>query len=225
MVNKKDLHLAEQIMNTMKRTYLMSAAIALVALGMTACGGSAEEGGDETGPVTYVLDTDATTLKWKGDYADDSHSHNGTIAITEGTVVYNGDAFESGEFTVDMNTIADEDLPSPDKDTLNSHLSGPYFFQASQYPTTKVTVKEVTDNEIKATLNVLGKDMDVTIPVKVKRTDKKITAKGKFTIDFTDAKMMGTSPMDPTKPTQHVKPVINFDINLVMKAEAAEAAE
>jgi polyisoprenoid-binding protein YceI len=205
----------------MKRTYLMSAAVALVALGMTACGGSTEES-EEAGPVTYTLDAGATTLKWKGDYADDSHSHNGTIAITEGTVVYNGDMFESGEFTVDMNSISDEDLPSPDKDTLNKHLSGPYFFQASQYPATKVTVKEVTDEGIKAVINVLGKDMETMIPVKIKKTDKKITAKGKFTIDFSDTKMMGMSPMDPTKPNQHVKPVINFDIHLVMNAETAK---
>jgi polyisoprenoid-binding protein YceI len=202
----------------------MSAAVALVALGMTACGGSKEEA-EVTGPVTYSLDASATSLKWKGDYADDSHSHNGTVMISEGTVVYDGDAFKSGEFTVDMATIVDEDLPAPDKDTLKSHLSGPYFFQVNQFPTTKVTIKEVMDNEIKAVINVLGKDMDVTIPVKVKKSADKITAKGKFTIDFASAAMPGTSPMDPTKPTQHVKPVINFDLNLVMKAEATEAAK
>jgi polyisoprenoid-binding protein YceI len=203
----------------MKRTYLMSAAVALVALGMTACGGSKEE--EVAGPVTYTLDADATSLEWKGDYADDSHSHNGTITITEGTIVYNGDVFESGEFTVDMNSITDKDLPAPDKDTLDAHLSGPYFFQASQYPATKVTVKEVTEDGIKAVINVLGKDMEVAIPVKVKKTDKKITAKGDFTIDFSAAGMPGTAPMDPAKPTQHVKPVINFDIKLVMNAEEA----
>jgi polyisoprenoid-binding protein YceI len=205
----------------MKRTYVMSAAVALVALGMTACGGAKEEN-EETGPVTYTLDADATTLKWKGDYADDSHSHEGTIMISEGTVVYNGDAFQSGDFTVDMSTINDEDLSGAERDTLNKHLSGPYFFNASEYPETKVTIREVMANEVKAVINVMGKDMETTIPVKIKRTDNKVTAKGNFTIDFSDSKMGGMAPMDPTKPNQYVKPVVNFELDLVMKAEKTD---
>lgn len=207
----------------MKRTYLLSAAVALVAAGMAACGGSAEEN-EVTGPVTYTLD-ESTSLKWKGDYADDSHSHNGTINISSGTVVYNGDVFESGEFTVDMATINDEDLSGAERDTLNSHLSGPYFFNAAEFPETKVTIKEVNANDVKAVINVLGKDMETTIPVKIKRTDNKITAKGNFTIDFSDAKMGGMAPMYPDKPKAYVKPVVNFELDLVMKAEKADKAE
>jgi polyisoprenoid-binding protein YceI len=206
----------------MKRTYLLSAAVALVAFGMTACGGSTEETTEE-GPTTYTLDAEATTLGWKGDYEADGHSHNGTIKISEGTVVYNGDAFESGDFSVDMSTIADEDLPSPDKDTLNAHLSGPYFFNAAQFPATKVTIKSVSDKDIKASVNVLGKDMEVTIPVKIKKTAEKITAKGKFSIDFADLKMGGMQPMDPKMPTAYVKSAITFDLNLVLNAEAPAA--
>lgn len=206
----------------MKRTYLMSAAAALVAFGMTACGGSTEEGGEEAAPVTYALDASATTLNWKGDFADNTHSHNGAISVTEGTIVYNGDAFESGEFTVDMASIMDADLSGAERDTLNKHLSGPYFFNAAQFPATKVTIKEVNDNDVKAVINVLGKDMETTIPVKVKKSADKITAKGKFDIDFAAAGMGGMAPMDPAKPDQYVKPVVHFDLNLVMKAEAAK---
>jgi len=222
MVTKLFLLLVKIKHTHMKRTYLLSAAVALVAFGMTACGGSTEEATEEAGPTTYTLDADATTLGWKGDYEADGHSHTGTVKISEGTVVYNGDKFESGDFSVDMSTIADSDLPSPDKDTLNKHLSGPYFFNAEQFPATKVTIKSVSDNEIKASINVLGKDMDVTIPVKIKKTADKITAKGKFSIDFADLKMGGMQPMDPKMPTAYVKSTINFDLNLVLNAEAAE---
>ena len=208
----------------MKRTYLLSAAVALVAFGMTACGGSTEETTEE-GPVTYTLDAEATTLGWKGDHTD-GHGHTGTIKISEGTVVYNGDEFESGDFSVDMSTISDNDLPSPDKDTLNSHLSGPYFFNTAKFPATKVTIKSVSDKDIKASINVLGKDMDVTIPVKMKKTADKLTAKGTFTIDFTDLKMGGTQPgMNPADPTAHTNSTVTFDLNLVLNAEEAPAAE
>lgn len=205
----------------MKRTYLMTAAIALVALGMTACGGSKEEATEEAAPVTYALDAATSSLNWTGDYADNSHSHHGKIALKEGSVVYNGDEFTSGNFSVDMASIMDEDLTDAQRDTLNKHLSGPFFFNAAQFPATTVTVKEVHDKDIKAVINVLGKDMETTIPVKITKTADKLTATGKFDIDFTAAGMMGMKPMDPSKPDQYVKPVVHFDLNLVMNAEAA----
>src|SRR3990167_2040262 len=180
MVTKLILHLLQNKQTLMKRTYLMSAAVALVAFAMTACSGSTEEG-----PVTYTLDAEATALGWKGDHTD-GHGHNGTIKISEGTVVYNGDKFESGNFSVDMSTIADKD--------------------------------------IKASINVMGKDMDVTIPVKIKKTADKLTAKGTFTIDFADLKMGGTQPgMNPADPTAHTNSTVTFDLNLVMNAEAPAA--
>jgi len=201
----------------------MTAAVALVALTMTACGGS-EEAAVE-GPVTYMLDADGSTLAWKGDHTD-GHGHNGTVKITEGTIVYNGEAFETGEFTVDLATISGEDLPSPDKDTLNKHLMGPYFFNTSQFPTAKVTIKEVGEKEVKAVVNVLGKDMDITIPIMMKKTADKLTAKGSFTIDFAAAAMGGMQPMgmDPKNPDAKVNSAVKFDLNLVLNA-AEETAE
>lgn len=201
----------------------MSAAIALVAFGMTACGGSTEEGSEEAGPVTYTLDAEATTLKWEGVHVSDGHKHNGTIQISEGTVVYNGDAFESGEFTVDMSTIKDEDLQAPVSDTLNTHLSGPYFFRTSEYPTTTVKINSVKDNEVNATINVMGKDMEAVIPVKIKKKDDKVTAKGKFSLDFSSYNMQGMTE-DPKMPKMYTNPVVNFEIDMVLKAEKAETA-
>lgn len=200
----------------------MSAAIALVAFGMTACGGSTEEG-EEAGPVTYTLDAEATSLKWEGVHVSDGHKHNGTIMISEGTVVYTGDVFTSGEFTVDMNTIKDEDLQAPMSDTLNKHLASPYFFNSSEYPATTVKINSVKDNEVNATINVMGKDMEAVIPVKIKQTDKKVTAKGKFTLDFSSYNMMGMTE-DPKMPKMYTNPVVNFEIDMVLKAEETEKA-
>jgi polyisoprenoid-binding protein YceI len=143
--------------------------------------------------------------------------------ISEGTVVYTGDEFTSGEFTVDMNTIEDKDLKAPMNDTLNKHLSSPYFFNAAEYPATKVTINSVKDNEVNATINVMGKDMETVIPVKIKKTDKKVTAKGKFTLDFSSYKMMGMTE-DPKMPKMYTNPVVNFEIDMVLKAEETEKA-
>jgi len=206
----------------MKRTYLMTAAIALVALTMTACGGTEETVVE--GPVTYSLDANATKLAWKGDHTD-GHAHNGTVKITEGTIVYDGDKFESGEFTVDLATIASEDLPSPDKDTLDKHLMGGYFFNTTLFPTAKITLKSVTEKEVKAVVNVLGKDMDVTLPISMKKTADKLTAKGSFSIDFAALALGGMQPlgMDPKNPDAKVNSAVKFELNLVLNAAEVTA--
>lgn len=210
----------------MKRAYLLSAATALVALTMTACGGSTEA--EETaGPVTYALDASASSLKWKGDYADGSHSHNGTVKITEGTIVYNGDAFESGSLKVDMKTVDSElDGTSGESDLL-AHLGTPDFLNSSAFPTTEVKINSMTDKEATATVTVGGKAIETTIPVDVKKTDDKLTVKGKFDLDLTSLGAKGFQrdvEMEKKmgKENQYVSPLIHFELDLVMKAEAAK---
>lgn len=199
----------------MKKTHFLVATIGLLALGLTSCGGS--QTAEET-PVTYSLNTASSSLKWDGNYLGDGHSHSGTVSVTEGTVVYNGDTFESGDFTIDMASITSTDLPSPDKDTLDVHLSGPYFFQSANFPASTVKIKSVTEKEVMAEVTVLGKKIETTLPIKMTKKADKITAKGKFEMDLTPAGIGGFLPQDATKPNEHVNPVIKFDLNLVLDA-------
>lgn len=207
----------------MKKTIFYTASLAFIAFGMTACGGSTEASEDTA--VTYQLDSEATTLKWKGIYADDSHSHNGTVKVSEGTVSYKGNTFEAGSFTVDMKTIESELTPETGSDKLIGHLSTPDFFNIAQFPNVEVKVNSVSDKEIDATLKVAGKEIPAKMPVTVKKTDNKLTAKGKFTIDFSSMDVAGFKPnaeMEKEKPNQYVKPGVEFELNLVMNAEAAK---
>ncbi len=210
----------------MKRAYLLSAATALVALTMTACGGSTEA--EETaGPVTYSLDASASSLKWKGDYADGSHSHNGTVTISEGTIVYNGDEFESGSLKVDMKSVDTELDASSGESDLITHLGAPDFFNSANFPTTDVKINSMTDKEVTATITVAGKPIETTIPVDVKKTDDKLTVKGKFDLDLTSLGAKGFQRDEAMekqmgKENQYVSPLVHFELDLVMKAEAAK---
>lgn len=208
----------------MKKTFFYAASLAFIAFGMTACGGSTEEAATDTA-VTYQLDAAATTLKWKGNYADDSHSHNGTVKVSEGSVTYKGEAFEAGSFKVDMKTIESELTPETGSDKLIGHLGAPDFFNIAQFPNVEVKVNAISDKEIDATLVVAGKEVPAKMPVTIKKTDKELTAKGKFTIDFSSMDVAGFKPnaeMEKEKPNQFVKPGIDFELNLVLKAEAAK---
>lgn len=197
----------------MKKGILGMAAVAALAIGTLAFNSLKSE---ET--VIYKLDTAASTLKWKGDYADGSHSHNGSIKWGAGEVVYAGNTFKSGSFTVDMKSIMTEDLKGAMRDTLNSHLSNSNFFSVKNFPNTTVTVNELTPTEIKATVKLIGKDIPATIPVTMSKDGKSIVAKGSFKLDVSPADIAYMKSNDPSNPKAYVSPVLNFDANLVLKA-------
>ncbi|MCE3295288.1 MAG: hypothetical protein K0R65_1002 [Crocinitomicaceae bacterium] len=193
----------------MKKTYF--ALLALGTILLASCGGA-----ESTEEITYKLDAEASTLKWTGKYVSDGHTHNGTIDITEGTMSFKGEEFLSGDFKVDLNSIKDNDLQSPMSDTLDSHLKGPYFFNADQNNHAEVTVTEVTDKEITATIKLMGKEIKAVMPLKIKKGDKEFKAKGKFNIDFSALDLEGfkAAPGDPEN--AHTDSVIAFELDLVM---------
>jgi len=204
----------------MKKTLVYTASLAFIAFGMTACGGSTESATEENLPVTYQLDATATTLKWKGTYAGDGHTHEGTVKISEGSITYKGDTFESGSFVVDMKTIENELTPEEGAGDLNESIMGEGLFNATQFPNVDVKINSISEDEIDATLKVAGKEVPAKMPLKIKKTDKKFTAKGKFTIDFSATDAEGFKPStEKGKETQYIKPGVEFDLNLVLKAK------
>jgi len=210
----------------MKRAYLLSAATLVVAMAMASCGGSEET----TAPVTYTLDADGTSLKWKGDYADGSHSHDGTVAVTEGTVVYEGDVFKSGAFKVDLNTVDSELDAAGGEAGLLEHFSKEDFFNSAKFPLVDVTITALTETEATATMKIGGKNFETTFPVKTKKTADKLTIKGKFDIDFTSLNLKGFQKDEAMeaeaakagKKDQYVSPIVHFDLDAVLKAPEAK---
>lgn len=200
----------------MKKTIFYAAPLALIAFGLTAFGTLTETTKDTS--AVYKLDTAASTLKWKGTYAADGHSHHGTVNISSGSISYNGETFQSGSFTVDMNTIQNELTPETGSNDLNSSISEPSLFNTVQFPTVDVIVNSISDTEIDATLKVTGKEVPAKMPVTLKKTDKGLTANGKFTVDFSPMGARGFTPgTSHGKENQYIKPGIDFELNLVMK--------
>lgn len=201
----------------MKKTILFAASLAFLAIGMTACGSATEEA------VTYELDTTTSTLEWKGDYADGSHSHNGTVAIADGSMSFSGETFDKGSFTIDLATIKSELTPETGANDLIGHLSSPDFFNSAAFPKVAVTINKVSATEIAATLAIAGKKLAAKIPVKTTKTADTYNAKGDFTVDFSSLNLNGfkadlAKEKETGKKDQYVKPVIGFKLNLQLKA-------
>lgn len=207
----------------MKKTLFYAASLTFIAFGMTACGGSTESVTEENQVISYQLDATASTLKWKGTYEADGHSHNGTVKISEGSISYKGDTFDAGSFIVDMKTIENELTPEMGADDLNGSIASADIFNTAQFPNVEVKINSVSKKEIDATLKVAGKEVPAKMPVTIKKTDKELTAKGKFTVDFSTLDANGFKPStEKGKENQYIKPGVDFELNLVLKAETAK---
>lgn len=164
----------------------------LLATFAVACGGpqgekaqtgDAQEVTATEGDVTMNVDVAASKVEWTG--AKPTGQHNGTIAISEGSLMLTDGNVVGGKFTIDMNSIVDLDLTSAeDNGKLVGHLKSPDFFDSEKYPTAVfvITSVEALSGNADATHSITGnltmKDAtkSVTFPAKVSLEGNTLTA-------------------------------------------------
>lgn len=138
-------------------------------------------------PRTYNLVSDESTLSWKGSKV--SGSHTGVVNISEGSVTVEDDNLTGGKFTIDLNTIDNQDIESPEwKAKLENHLKSDDFFSVSEYPKATFTVKsseKISDNKYTVTgdLTAKGITKEISFPAEIHIGDETATAKADITIN------------------------------------------
>merc|ERR1711991_248689 len=116
---------------------------------------------------------------------EEQKHHTGTVQITDGSVTKDGDDI-SGNFTIDMTTIENSDLDGEQKAGLEMHLKGQReddkgsFFNVDEYATVEVALNSIKDGMADITINVLGTDIEETVPVETKMTIMKKTMYAAF---------------------------------------------
>ncbi|MEM9886995.1 MAG: YceI family protein [Bacteroidota bacterium] len=146
--------------------------------------------------VTYTVNTEASTINWKGyKKFDIGDEHTGTLKLSEGSLSVTGDQLTAGEFKIDMTSMESIDLAGTEGAAkLVGHLHSPDFFSTEEYPTATFAITgveavegsaDVTHN-ITGNLTMRGETKQITIPANVSIADGKITAVApEFTIDRT----------------------------------------
>lgn len=117
--------------------------------------------------VVNNVDLSASILNWKG--TKPGGAHNGTVALKESSLVVENGKITGGEFIVDMATIKNLDIKSPEYGAkLVGHLSNGDFFDVEKFPTSKfvITSVEEKDGKLAVTGNLTIKDVtkSITIP-------------------------------------------------------------
>ncbi len=86
-----------------------------------------------------------SSISWVGKKVTGQHS--GTIAVKEGTLVFQKKKLKGASIIVDMTTINTTDLKKGEgKEDLDGHLKADDFFGTAKYPTAKIDFKLISDN-------------------------------------------------------------------------------
>ncbi|WP_111706791.1 YceI family protein [Lutibacter citreus] len=80
-------------------------------------------------------------IVWKGYKV--AGSHEGTIALKDGSLIFSEDKLVGGEFTINMNSITNTDLEGEYKGKLEGHLKSDDFFGVEKNPTATLVFKNV----------------------------------------------------------------------------------
>lgn len=154
-----------------------------------------------TSAQTKPIDASKSTVNWVGKKV--TGSHEGTINLKDGALVFKGTKLSGGMFNVDMTTINTTDLEGKSKANLDSHLKSEDFFGTEKFNTANLVFKKIADKGngvygITADLTIKGKtnpiNFDITVSgntataaLKVDRTKYNITYKsGNFFTDLGD---------------------------------------
>ncbi|MBC7567782.1 MAG: YceI family protein [Pedobacter sp.] len=126
--------------------------------------------------VTYKVDAKKSSLTWVGKKL--TGSHNGSIALQSGNLLFDGKKLSGGNFVINMTTIKDADK----SDKLEGHLKADDFFGVDKFATSTFTVRKVIPgkgNNVTVTgdLTIKGIASSVSFPALVVwNSDGSVTA-------------------------------------------------
>lgn len=138
---------------------------------------------------TYTVDKSASTLQWVGRKVTGEHS--GTINISNGKLIWNGQTLKGGSFEVDMASLANTDLADADyNQKLVSHLKSEDFFATEKYPKATFVITKVREagknqSQVTGDLTIKGVTKEVSFPATVQVEGNNLVARAKILVDRT----------------------------------------
>lgn len=179
------------------KTLVLNIFLLATAISFTSCGDKAKEAETkdaedaataEITAVTYKANTSKSSIEWKG--FKPTGSHFGTIEINQGELSVSDNSIDSGNFTIDMNSIVVNDIPKEEEDNakLTGHLKSADFFDVEKYPNSKfeITKIETVDGKTMLSGNLTMKDAtnNISFPVSTEmKGDMLMLTSETFTID------------------------------------------
>lgn len=171
------------------KTIALSAIMAFTSFSATAVDREKKAVNIETSEVT-----------WKGYKV--TGSHQGTIAIDSGALIFEEGKLIGGEFVIDMKSIVVTDLEGDYKGKLEGHLKSDDFFGVTNHPTSHLVFDKVTQTgknayEVTGDLTIKEKTNSITFTISI--YGNKATASLKIDRSKYDVRYGSTSFFDGLK--------------------------
>lgn len=129
-----------------------------------------------------------STIEWVGRKV--TGSHNGTITIKEGELVFSGNTLMAGRFVADTTTIKILDITDLETNAqFAGHLASDDFFSSHKFPEATFEIAFVTDNHVEGNLTIKGITHPVGFDATINFEEDTVTATGKLVIDRTKYEM------------------------------------
>ena len=217
----------------MKKTTIIAAILMISAsIFVISCGKDKPVSSESNEVLTttngqiYVIDTMNSKAEWKGFKVvkSDNTSHIGTLKFESGEVTVKDNKLESGQFVIDMNSIANEDLKETDGNAkLIGHLKSADFFDVEKFPTASYEITKISEAPAGSDYNTVL-DGNLTL--------KGITKPATFNanVKIKDGELsIATEPKDINRDEFGIKfqmpaaeGLIKNEINVQMKVKAIE---
>lgn len=131
---------------------------------------------------TFTIDTQSSSIEWTATKV--TGKHNGTVKLSSGSLIFNGNQLQGGSFTTDMNSITVLDLQGESAQKLTGHLKSDDFFAVEKHPAasfqiTKVSQASAGQVNITGNLTLKGITQPITFPAVVKRQENAVVAVAK----------------------------------------------
>jgi polyisoprenoid-binding protein YceI len=144
---------------------------------------------------TFLLDTAQSVIRWTGRNLFNHHS--GTVKLSAGDIILRQGELAGARFTVDMTSIANEDISEPAMNAmLIAHLRSADFFDTEHHPTAQFTADaaekiaactEGTPNFLlRGIFTLRGISRPLEFPVLIAIDGPRLTGQGVLSLDRTE---------------------------------------
>lgn len=172
--------------------------------------------GDTDVAVTYVMNTEASSVNWEAGKIIPGGDHYGTVQLKEGSAVYVNNMLQSATAVLDMTTIAS------DSAWLDGHLKNEDFFDVENHPEATIVISsvETTDDPVAtiatADLTIKWITNEITFPI----TSNDSLDVANITIDRTlwDIRY-GSAKFFDDLADKAIKDEIEFEVNIAYVTE------
>ncbi|MBB6003020.1 YceI family protein [Arcicella rosea] len=165
--------------------------------------------------TTLPVDTKGSKIHWLAKKV--TGQHEGTIAISSGSLVTSGTKVTGGSFVIDMKSIVCTDITDAEYNKkFIGHITTGDFFEVEKFPTSTFKITKVAGANITGDLTLHGITKSITFPAKIAVAGGKTTATASIPVDRTEFNVKyGSKKFFESIGDKAIDDVFNLDVTLV----------